>query len=72
MAYELKGGEEIRNGKLYGWTGTVCDRCGGHGQDVEGRACTGCGGTGEYWGLMSIQPADLPNDPDELPGLGLK
>lgn len=63
MPYELKGGEEVRDGKLYGWTGEVCPGCGGHGENPSqefGRlACTGCGGTGEKWGLMPVQPENL-------------
>jgi DnaJ-class molecular chaperone len=65
MTYELKGGEHVKDGKLYGWTGKVCKRCNGHGEyeGANGRnACPGCGGTGEQHGLMPIQPADLGPD----------
>ena len=62
MAYELKGGEEWQDGHLYGWTGAKCERCRGTGQtytqgDDFDRACAGCGGTGDAWGLMPHQPA---------------
>lgn len=59
--YQLKGGEEIRDGKLYGWTGRKCPRCGGAGAVAERVNCYGCAGTGEEWGLMPIQPAVLPS-----------
>lgn len=60
MTYRLKGGEEIRDGKLYGWTGRDCTLCGGHG--VDDHVCSGCGNTGEEWGLMPEQPKDLPSE----------
>jgi hypothetical protein len=62
MIYQLKGGEEWRDGKLYGWTGRVCLECDGTGEisgEGEGR-CMKCGGTGEEWGLMPVQPATEP------------
>lgn len=62
MAYQLKGGEEIRDGKLYGWTGRDCEPCKGYGEE-EGeygpRSCSHCSGTGEEWGLMPEQPKNL-------------
>jgi hypothetical protein len=60
MTYQLKGGEEIRDGKLYGWTGVDCVKCNGHGVDDENYICGQCAGTGETWGLMPVQPDDLP------------
>lgn len=60
MTYQLKGGEEVRDGKLYGWTGRDCDKCQGHGVDDNNHACVSCGGTGEEHGLMPHQPEDLP------------
>jgi hypothetical protein len=60
MTYQLKGGEEIRDGKLYGWTGAACPECKTH-DDAFG-SCPGCAGTGEVWGLMPEQPKDLPLD----------
>lgn len=62
MTYQLKGGEEVRSGILFGWTGQPCPDCHGCGEDRDARACRGCGGTGELWGKMPIQPADLPPD----------
>lgn len=66
MTYTLKGGEEIRDGKLYGWTGRACGTCGGSGespnQDDGRRACPSCAGTGEEHGLMPTQPDNLPPD----------
>lgn len=62
MTYQLKGGEEVRNGKLYGWTGHDCSTCKGTGENNDDipSACKNCGGTGEEWGLMPEQPTDLP------------
>lgn len=65
MTYQLKGGEEVRDGKLYGWTGRKHAPCKGTGEDfsddnVPWTTCRGCGGTGEEWGLMPDQPVDLP------------
>lgn len=59
MAYQLKGGEEIRDGVLFGWTGLDCGTCNGHGVDDENNRCNCCAGTGELWGRMLIQPAEL-------------
>lgn len=59
MTYELKGGEEIRDGKLYGWTGRKHEPCKGTGETNEARRCDSCGGTGEEWGLMPVQPDNL-------------
>lgn len=62
MTYQLKGGEEIRDGKLYGWTGRDCPRCQGSGQnsgEYDHVMCGGCGGTGEEWDLMPVQPTNL-------------
>ena len=60
MTYQLKGGEEVRNGTLYGWTGAKCPVCNGHGVDNDNHRCNACAGTGEQWGVMPDQPADLP------------
>lgn len=60
--YELKGGECVRGGKLYGWTGCKCPSCGGYGEVEDAKRCIGCGGTGDEWGLMPSQPIDLPPD----------
>ena len=64
LQYELKGGEEIRDGKLYGWTGSDCQKCKGtgeiHNEECEMTSCANCDGTGEEWGLMPIQPDNLP------------
>lgn len=64
MTYQLKGGEEIRGGKLYGWTGYDCLYCGGVGEDFSdtndpSTTCSKCAGTGERWGLMPTQPENL-------------
>lgn len=63
MTYQLKGGEEIRDGVLFGWTGAKCAKCDGCGETsgdrLEGHACKGCAGTGEHWGHMPVQPAEL-------------
>jgi hypothetical protein len=64
MTYELKNGEEIRDGKLYGWTGRDCPKCEATGEDFSDEnapftTCCKCNGTGEEWGLMPVQPADL-------------
>jgi len=62
--YQLRPGEEVRDGVLYGWTGNDCSDCKGTGQrycetrDREA-ACVNCGGTGEYWGVMTKQPTNL-------------
>lgn len=60
--YQLKGGEEVRDGKLYGWTGRQHKVCGGSGLNNNNFRCNSCGGTGDEWGLMPVQPADLPPD----------
>lgn len=62
--YKLKAGEMVRRGKLYGWTGKKCPPCGGYGEDEEARACGACSGTGDEYGLMPIQPKDLPPEED--------
>lgn len=56
--YKLKGGEEWRDGKLYGWTGLDCPTCKGKGEHYDFIRCDDCGGTGEQWGLMpaKLQP----------------
>ncbi len=59
--YTLKGGEEWRDGKLHGWTGRKCSACKGLGERYisyrdRDCACPDCGGTGEEWGLMPVQP----------------
>lgn len=59
MTYQLKGGEEIRDGVLFGWTGAEHAECGGHGVDNENNRCDGCAGTGEEWGRMPVQPPEL-------------
>ena len=59
MPYELKAGEKIHQGQLYGWTGQDCSKCNGTGENDEARACSSCGGTGDEWGLMPNQPKDL-------------
>lgn len=64
MTYKLKGGEEIKDGKLYGWTGSQCVLCNGYGEvfnTVYGiiKRCDNCAGTGEEWGLMPVQPNEL-------------
>ncbi len=65
MAYQLKGGEEIRDGKLFGWTGNLCGACGGYGEQHNCEngpvRCDACAGTGEEWGFMPAQPTDLDN-----------
>lgn len=65
MTYELKGGEEICDGILYGWTGLDCVDCNGTGDAAAQYAlpvtsCLSCGGAGGAWGRMPIQPKDLP------------
>lgn len=61
--YKLKPGEFVKDGKLHGWTGQICGRCGGMGEGEVGQEhCRGCGGTGEAHGVMPTQPADLPPD----------
>lgn len=60
--YQLRGGEYVKGGKLYGWTGQRCPRCQGTGEAIDAHACNGCGGTGEQYDLMPTQPADLPPD----------
>lgn len=59
MTHQLKGGEEIRDGVLFGWTGAACGKCDGYGEDNEARACSSCAGTGDEWGRMPAQPPDL-------------
>lgn len=68
MTYQLKGGEEWRDGKLYGWTGRDCDECRGTGEndaidyhDGYRLACSACSGTGEEWDLMPVQPSETEN-----------
>lgn len=56
MTYQLKDGEEWIGGKLYGWTGCECKKCGGTGGGESGWRCGNCGGTGDEWGLMPVQP----------------
>lgn len=56
MQHKLENGQEWRDGKLYGWTGLNCQKCKGHGVDNDNLSCRDCGGTGEEWGLMPIQP----------------
>lgn len=63
VTYQLKGGEEIRDGNLYGWTGHNCPKCNGTGEDFSDNNapfthCRHCGGTGEQWGLMPVQPPE--------------
>ena len=60
--YELKHGEYVKGGKLYGWTGEKCGNCGGYGEIEDARACSSCAGTGEQHALMPVQPASLPPD----------
>ncbi len=63
MTYELKGGEYIKDGKLHGWTGAKCPKCGGHGEEYPtdcSRPCPSCGGTGDEHALMPVQPKNLP------------
>lgn len=63
MTYQLKGGEEWQDGVLHGWTGRKCEACKGHGErynqmcDSDAR-CMNCGGTGDEWGVMPVQPAE--------------
>jgi DnaJ-class molecular chaperone len=64
MAYQLKGGEEIINGILFGWTGRECSACNGTGECDDShfgglRTCQSCGGTGGEWGRMPEHPKDL-------------
>ena len=60
MTYKLKGGEEVVDGVLFGWTGNKCTRCKGHGQDNDNSSCGACAGTGDEWGMMPVQPPNLP------------
>lgn len=60
MQYKLEGGDAVRDGVLYGWTGDLCLACSGTGEDNEARWCPDCHGTGEVWGRKSKQPADAP------------
>jgi hypothetical protein len=61
MTYQLKGGEEVRDGVLFGWTGAKCSTCHGTGESMNilGRACVRCAGTGEQWGRMPVQPPEF-------------
>jgi hypothetical protein len=73
--YQLKPGEEVRDGKLYGWTGKKCTGCKGTGDcgDESPRGCPECGGTGDEWDEMPLQSADLlPSDEhqDEIASFG--
>jgi hypothetical protein len=61
MNYQIGGCEE-RRGRLYGWTGRRCARCRGTGAvhvfSIGSIVpCVDCAGTGDEWGLMSVQPA---------------
>lgn len=56
--------ETREDGRTFGWLGTKCPRCEGHGQaylewkDADG-ACPDCAGTGEAYGeIREAQPAD--------------
>ncbi len=65
--YELKGGEHVKDGKLYGWTGKACPDCNGCGEKYDASrdcdaACPGCSGTGDQYGLMPHQPENLGPD----------
>lgn len=60
--YKLKAGEYVKNGKLYGWTGKICEPCNGQGEDEYGTRCVYCAGTGDQHGLMLTQPFALPPD----------
>lgn len=60
--YELKGGECVRRGLLHGWTGQKCTRCNGTGELIDVVRCPDCTGTGEAYGVMPVQPANLPKD----------
>jgi DnaJ-class molecular chaperone len=65
VTYKLKAGESIVGGVLYGWTGAQCSDCRGHGEVFDKKAgvdtvCKGCGGTGDEYGRMPVQPSDLP------------
>lgn len=63
MTYQLKGGEYVSNGVLYGWTGELCPACRGTGEGDAGDCpCAECGGTGEQHDVMPNQPLDLPPD----------
>ena len=63
MAYALKGGEQWHDGQLYGWTGRKCEPCRGNGNRYV--RCVSCGGTGDEWGLMPVQPIDAaPSFPE--------
>lgn len=69
--YELKAGEEVRGGRLFGWTGAACPKCNGTGEasglNPYTRACVSCAGTGEEWGAMPLQPPNLPTDTGQDP-----
>jgi hypothetical protein len=62
MSYQLKGGEEIRDGVLdgvlFGWTGAKCKPCHGIGY-WRSHTCNNCGGTGSEWGRMPVQPPEF-------------
>lgn len=63
VSYQLKGGEYVKGGKLYGWTGKECTACRGTGEGGAGDCpCGECGGTGDEHGVMPVQPSDLPPD----------
>lgn len=62
MSYQLKNGEEMRDGVLFGWTGENCAKCKGTGEDFSDQnapytTCRSCGGTGEAWGRIPVQPS---------------
>lgn len=62
MTYQLKGGEKVVKGTLYGWTGQKCQWCKGTGFRDLRPVCRNCGGTGDEYDVMPVQPADLPGD----------
>jgi hypothetical protein len=61
MTYQLKGGEEIRDGVLFGWTGALCKVCEGAGEPIntDRHTCPACAGTGEEHGRMPVQSVEL-------------
>jgi DnaJ-class molecular chaperone len=60
--YELKNGEFVRRGLLHGWTGSRCNRCNGTGELRDVIRCPDCAGTGDAFGVMPVQPPNLPDD----------
>lgn len=60
--YQLKGGEYVSDGILYGWTGQKCASCKGHGELADDTRCPSCSGVGEEHGIMPVQPPNLPED----------